>query len=265
MPARSESSSPDGAIRGASPLLYRAAVNPIDQKYSALPKFGNGVCFAHPGLVLRGDRTSSRVASRACGGRGSVARGIWAGRVVPVSPKSRADERRCSVRRANMSMATCTMPLTPAALADARTAKPCGPGRRRYGQAFAEVWSVQPDQPHRQFAGRGRPEGIRLPGERGISRQPIAQGRPCVGLHLYAAVRFSLRYISRSGPRVPLAPGLPCALLIERVERSGKARADCVARARRCVCIYALAVIARLDRAIQYSETAVTESMAAAY
>jgi len=45
-----------------------------------------------------------------------------------------------------------------------------------------------------QSAGRGRPEGIRLLGEHGISRQPTAQGRPCVRLHLYAAVHFSLRY-----------------------------------------------------------------------
>jgi hypothetical protein len=42
-----------------------------------------------------------------------------------------------------------------------------------------------------QFARRGRPEGTRLPGEHGISRPTIAQGRPSDWLHLYAAVRFS--------------------------------------------------------------------------
>jgi hypothetical protein len=47
-------------------------VNPCRKKYSTLPKFGNGVCIAHPGSSLRGDRTSSLIASRACGGRGSV-------------------------------------------------------------------------------------------------------------------------------------------------------------------------------------------------
>ena len=49
---------------------------------------------------------------------------------------------------------------------------------------------------------RGRPEGIRLPGERGISRQTIAQGRPSDWHHLYAAVRFSCARFSRSRPRV---------------------------------------------------------------
>src|SRR3954464_3869700 len=54
-----------------------------------------------------------------------------------------------------------------------------------------------------QFARRGRPEGTRLPGEHGISRPTIAQGRPSDWLHLYAAVRFSCVCFSRSGPRVP--------------------------------------------------------------
>src|SRR3954468_17637426 len=54
-----------------------------------------------------------------------------------------------------------------------------------------------------QFARRGRPEGTRLPGEHGISRPTIAQGRPSDWLHLYAAVRFSCVCLSRSGPRVP--------------------------------------------------------------
>jgi hypothetical protein len=61
---------------------------------------------------------------------------VRAGRVVPVSPKSRADERRCEVRRANMSMAACTALSAAVASTNARTAKPCGPGRRCYGQAF---------------------------------------------------------------------------------------------------------------------------------
>nr|GAJ34441.1 hypothetical protein BDOA9_0136390 [Bradyrhizobium sp. DOA9] len=52
--------------------LFRPAVNPSAQKYSALPKFGFGVCFAHPGSFLRGDHAVVLFASRACGGRGSV-------------------------------------------------------------------------------------------------------------------------------------------------------------------------------------------------
>ena len=180
-------------------------VNPSPQKYSTLPKFGNGVCVAVSRLILEGRSRVVLFASRVCGGRGQRwAREARAGRVVPVSPKPRADERRCQVRLASNSSATSTRPGNIAANKRAvRTAKPCGPGRRRYGQAFAEVWSAQPGQPHRQFAKRGRPEGIRLPGERGISRQPTAQGRPSDWLHLYAAVRFSCAPFSRSRPRVP--------------------------------------------------------------
>ena len=50
--------------------------------------------------------------------------------------------------------------------------------------------------------GRGRPKGTRLPGEHGISRPTIAQGRPSDWHHLYAAVRFPCAPFSRSGPRV---------------------------------------------------------------
>jgi hypothetical protein len=60
----------------------------------------------------------------------------------------------------------------------------------------------QPARCPRLLGGRGRPEGIRLPGEHGITRQTIAQGRPCVELHLYAAVRFPSLH-SHSGPRMP--------------------------------------------------------------
>jgi len=132
------------------------------------------------------------------------AREVRAGRVVPVSPKPRANERRCEVRLANIL-----------AVRVHTAARPCGTNGRAYGKT---VWSwpsslrsslsrrcqrAQPGGRHRQSARRGRPERIRLPGERGISRQTIAQGRPCVGLHLYAAVRSSCATHSRSGPWVP--------------------------------------------------------------
>src|SRR3954454_1809081 len=48
------------------------SVNLSSRKYSTLPKFGNGVCVAHPGSSLRGDLVVVTFASRACGGRGSV-------------------------------------------------------------------------------------------------------------------------------------------------------------------------------------------------
>ncbi|WP_143274499.1 hypothetical protein, partial [Bradyrhizobium canariense] len=42
-------------IRATGPRLCRPRVNPLSQKYSALPKFGFSVCVAHPGSSLRGD------------------------------------------------------------------------------------------------------------------------------------------------------------------------------------------------------------------
>ena len=47
-------------------------------------------------------------------------------------------------------------------------------------------------------------KGTRRRGEHGIRRQTIAQGRPSVRRHLYAAVRSPCATLSRSGPRVPV-------------------------------------------------------------
>nr|GAJ34442.1 hypothetical protein BDOA9_0136400 [Bradyrhizobium sp. DOA9] len=74
-----------------------------------------------------------------------------------------------------------------------RTAKPCGPGRRCYGQAVCGDVR-EPNRADGIIQIRGAREArrkVRLPGERGISRPTIAQGRPSDRHHLYAAVRFS--------------------------------------------------------------------------
>jgi hypothetical protein len=73
------------------------------------------------------------------------------------------------------------------------------------------------------FVRRGRPEGIRLPGEHGISRPTTAQGRPCVRLHLYAAVQFFLRYMRTAdrGCQVSTRPSLR-PLFREGVKRTAK-------------------------------------------
>ena len=70
--------------------------------------------------------------------------------------------------------------------------------------------------------------GIRLQGERGISRQPIAQGMPeCSGCTcMLVCVLFALLH---TRPRVQQAPGIPCSLSCEGRNFS-KARAQRVAR-----------------------------------
>jgi len=59
-----------------------------------------------------------------------------AGRVVPVSPKPRADERRWKFVSPAFFRLRRQGRRTLRRSANARTAKPCGPGRRCYGQAF---------------------------------------------------------------------------------------------------------------------------------
>ena len=69
----------------------REGVKPRGRKYSTLPKFGIGVCVAHPGSP-RGAilcRHVSCVASRACGGRDSVGRErLRAGRIALREPRT---------------------------------------------------------------------------------------------------------------------------------------------------------------------------------
>jgi hypothetical protein len=173
------------------------AVNRPSQKYSTLPKFGFVVCSVHPGSSLRGDRTSSRYASRvAVDAAASCARG--AGRAgSPCEPEA-------SCGRAALM----------------RTAKPCGPGRRCYGQAFAEVCASPTGRTAPSIRGaREARRKVRLPGEHGISRPTTAQGRPSDWLHLYAAVRSPLRFIRAADRGCQSAPGLPCALVSPKSDR----------------------------------------------
>ena len=97
---------------------------------------------AHPGSPLRGDRVVVLIASRACGGRGSVGREqSRAGRIALREPK--ASRGRTELLGL---VSSCKFPAlstvsgkTAAKWRTVRTAKPCGPGRRCYGQALAEA------------------------------------------------------------------------------------------------------------------------------
>ena len=71
-------------------------------------------------------------------------------------------------------------------------------------------------------------KGIRLQGERGISRQTIAQGMPecsgCTCMLVCASI-----YILHTRPRVQQAPGIPCSLSLgDKVD--GKTRTLSAAR-----------------------------------
>ncbi|MET4041651.1 hypothetical protein ABIC03_003342 [Bradyrhizobium sp. RT6a] len=178
-------------------------------------------------------------ASRACGGRGSVrVREAWAGRIALREPKasfrraallgfvSSSGRRQRAQRRRNRW----------------RNGEPCVRQNRLVLAVVATVKLLrmrharQPARCRRLSRGRGRPAGTRLPGEHGISRPTIAQGRPSDWLHLYAAVRFSCVCFRAADRGCQPAPGLPCALLDKRVERRSKARAKRAARLRSRVC-----------------------------
>jgi hypothetical protein len=83
---------------------------------------------------------------------------------------------------------------------------------------------AQPGRLHHPIRGaREARRKVRLPGEHGISRPTIAQGRPSDRHHLYAAVRFFLRvHFAQRTAGALSAPGLPCALLALRVATQAK-------------------------------------------
>ena len=159
-------------------------------------------------LTKEGRREVVMFASQVCGGRGSVGmRG--AGRaacVVPVSPRPRADDGAVRLRLARK------FPASSTGLEKLR--RHGGPCVRQNRVVLAVVATVKSFAKVRasptgktassKFAGRGeaRRNG-RLPGDHGISRPAIAQGRPSDRRHLYAAVRSFCGASSRSGPRVP--------------------------------------------------------------
>ena len=108
-------------------------VNPLPQKYSTLPKFGIAAFSRHPGprrgaIVRRNERGSG------CGGRGCVGHAkAGPGRDEPREVVLRADERR---QRLAKPFGRSGVKL--------RTAKPCGPDRRCYGQALRRCFQARP-------------------------------------------------------------------------------------------------------------------------
>jgi hypothetical protein len=113
-----------------------------------------------------------------------------------------------------------------------RTAKPCGPGTRCWCQAFAEDASSRPDVDASPIsARRRRQEGIRLRGERAISRQSTAQGRPgCFRLRLWFSPCALLAQCSAQGPWVPAGIRSSLRPRLLEGEKTSKPRAHRAAR-----------------------------------
>ena len=154
-------------------------------------------------LTKRGDLKSSCSRAGLAVDSAASAREARAGRVVPVSPRLRADDGAVRLRLARKFPAPSTgleklrrhggpcVRQNRVVLAVVATVKP-----------FAEVCVSPTGRTASSIRGAREAKGTRLPGEHGISRPTIAQGRPSDWLHLYAAVRFLCATSSRSGPRV---------------------------------------------------------------
>ena len=179
-----------------------------------------------------------------------------------MSSRPPADERRCQVRLARKFPASSTEP--------GKLRRNGGPCVRQNRVVLAVVATVKLPakvcaSPTGRTAssirrGEGGQKEVRLPGEHGISRPTIAQGRPSdlAPPVCCCAVPLRVLFAQRTAGAMS-APDLPCALLVWRVERPGKTRAKRAARMRRPVCNHTRAVIVGLvricapGRAILYS------------
>jgi len=155
-------------------------------------------------LTKRGDLKSSCSRAGLAVDAAASAREVRAGRVVPVSPRLRADDGAVRLRLARK------FPAPSTGLEKLR--RHGGPCVRQNRVVLTVVATVKPFEDVREpnrvdgivnSNGEGGQRNGRLPGDHGISRPAIAQGRPSDRRHLYAAVRSFFAHYSRSRPRVP--------------------------------------------------------------
>jgi hypothetical protein len=170
-------------------------------------------------LTKRGDLEVVLIASRACGGRGSVGmRGAGrAGSPCELVAACRRTALFSSSR--HILSATSTRPGDNVVTSERAYGKTVWswPSLLRSSSCGGASESNRADCIIQIRGAREARRKVRLPGEHGISRPTIAQGRPSDRHHLYAAVRFFLRVHSRSGPRVPVGTRSslrPCVLEI---------------------------------------------------
>ena len=196
-------------------------VNPRPQKYSTLPKFGIAAFSRHPGsrrgaIVRRNERGSG------CGGRGCVGHTkAGPGRDEPREVVLRADERR---QRLAKPFGRSRVKL--------RTAKPCGPDRRCYGQALRRCFQARPG-PRGIANSRGNGGQKELgSGESAHTPSTHRAGKAgCFPAHLFSACAFACANSSRSGSWVPAGTRSSLRPLHgRRVKETSKTRAQHAAR-----------------------------------
>ncbi|MBB4428494.1 hypothetical protein GGD66_007081 [Bradyrhizobium sp. CIR48] len=186
------------SIRATRHRPVSPSVNPEMQKYSTLPKFGFGVCVAHPdpakGAVVR--RHEPRIGERWT--RSVVHERREQGGINPVRSRLRADERRLK-----------------------RTAKSRGPGCRCYSQALRRC--AEPDRAKRA-AIREVTEASRnsSPGRARHRPSNIAQGRPDVSASPVDPLCIACASHRTTDPRVPAGARPSLRPFVEGAMRSAK-------------------------------------------
>jgi len=96
---------------------------------------------------------------------------------------------------------------------------------------------AQPGRLHHPIRGaREARRKVRLPGEHGISRPTIAQGRPSDRRHLYAAVRSSCATFAQQTAGASWHPAFPAPSWISEGRKMKQSSGEQAARLRRRVC-----------------------------
>ena len=136
-----------------------------------------------------------------------------AGRVVPVSPGPACERTALLSSSRQHSCSACAhCGKTLWRQANARTAKPCRPGRRCYGQATAKMRA----SPTRQTASsiRGAREARRksAPGRARHKPSDHRAGKAVCSASPVCRCAFSMRFMRTADRGCQSAPGLPCAL-----------------------------------------------------
>src|SRR3954454_12986782 len=122
-------------------------------------------------------------------------------------------------------------------MANTRTAKPCGPGRRCYGQVFAEVCASPTGQTASSNSrGEGGQKESSAPGRARHKPSDHRAGKAECWASPVCCCAVSLRTIRAADRGCQSAPGLPCALCLKR-ERAMKQSSGEMSREDAKVCL----------------------------
>ena len=170
-----------------------------------------------------------------------------------MTPRLRVDERRCQVRRVIFRWQRAQRRRTLWRQRAVRTAKPCGPDRRCYGQALADAALASTGAVPATFAGVREARRNSAPGRARHKPSNHRAGKAvCWASPVCCCAVLPAHHLRAVDRGCEPAPGLPCALLATRRRVTKQSSGKQAARMRSRVCAQPRAVIVRLDRTLQY-------------